>query len=486
MGAAAFAAMGERPVDIPGMAGISLDEYGTCLAAQLGACLGVGLSVQVVHRSDAGEVLRDLADATQPRFGELTQENQTAIVGTSINASCTTPAAQGALAQTLASLSISERSAHMEKVVLRLAQEVGGAPASVLSAETPLMDAGIDSLAAMAFVSQLRTSIGVELSRALVVDYPTPREMAAHLIETVQISATSSGAPVRRESKMVTSLVQQRLTNSMLNIVMPQEPRARLLFLHGQGTSAELAQALLELRGWFDGGELPFELVIPDGTHEVAAWNKDGQFEALGLQALVDQGLYDPSKPQRMWAARFDVAVRSYLEAHPEEWRDKGLTLEEAVTLASYEQGTSEDAPQRWNDTVEYLRDIIATYGPFHGIGGFSEGAATAHNLLCMQQAGIDLGLGNVKFCLAMSPWISPMNEYEGHAKFDIPLLITSGKKDLPGFKAGFDTYSAEFAEVLQYEHDGVHEYALMTNALRQQCSDLLQKAQKSLDNSSQ
>ena len=80
------------------------------------------------------------------------------------------------------------------------------------------------------------------------------------------------------------------------------------------------------------------------------------------------------------------------------------MDLEESIAAITKEQGSDESAPQKWEETVNYLRDIIAKYGPFDGIGGFSEGAATAHNLLRMQQAGIDVGLSGVKFCLAMSP----------------------------------------------------------------------------------
>ena len=71
MGAAAFAAMGERQVAIAGLAGISLEAYAACLSGRLATCGGVALSVQLAHRSDVREVLRDLADGGQRRFGEL-------------------------------------------------------------------------------------------------------------------------------------------------------------------------------------------------------------------------------------------------------------------------------------------------------------------------------------------------------------------------------------------------------------------------------
>ena len=70
MGAAAFAASAERT--IVGMAGISLEQYASCLAPQLSAGVCGGLCVQMVHRSDVRELLQDLADRSQPRFNELT------------------------------------------------------------------------------------------------------------------------------------------------------------------------------------------------------------------------------------------------------------------------------------------------------------------------------------------------------------------------------------------------------------------------------
>ena len=52
-----------------GMAGIALEEYAWCLGRQLSRPRSA--AVQLVHRSDVDELLQDLADAAQPRFGEL-------------------------------------------------------------------------------------------------------------------------------------------------------------------------------------------------------------------------------------------------------------------------------------------------------------------------------------------------------------------------------------------------------------------------------
>ena len=78
MGAAAFAAVDERQVAIAGLAGISLEEYASCLWAQLATSSGVALSVQLAHRSSVRGLLLDLADASQARFGDLVAETKQA------------------------------------------------------------------------------------------------------------------------------------------------------------------------------------------------------------------------------------------------------------------------------------------------------------------------------------------------------------------------------------------------------------------------
>ena len=69
MGAAAFAAMSDRYVSITGLAGISLEDYATCLGAHLAVSVSVPESVQVAHHSDVRMLLQDLVDRSQPRFG---------------------------------------------------------------------------------------------------------------------------------------------------------------------------------------------------------------------------------------------------------------------------------------------------------------------------------------------------------------------------------------------------------------------------------
>eukprot|EP00964_Phaeocystis_antarctica_P034402 scaffold19558_cov63-Phaeocystis_antarctica.AAC.1 len=52
-----------------------------------------------------------------------------------------------------------------------------------MTASTPLMEAGIDSPAAMELSSRLRAATGLALSPTLVFEQPTPRAIAAHVLE---------------------------------------------------------------------------------------------------------------------------------------------------------------------------------------------------------------------------------------------------------------------------------------------------------------
>eukprot|EP00966_Prymnesium_polylepis_P277640 6414585-Prymnesium_polylepis.1 len=69
-------------------------------------------------------------------------------------------AASSKLGHELAQLPRAQWCAHTEVAVLRTVGELTGAPAATLTAETPLMEAGVDSLAATELSSRLRTLTG--------------------------------------------------------------------------------------------------------------------------------------------------------------------------------------------------------------------------------------------------------------------------------------------------------------------------------------
>jgi len=94
-----------------------------------------------------------------------------------------TSAASRELANTLAALSAPQRQPHVESLVLRAVRELTGDAQASVSPSTPLMEAGIDSLAATELSSRLRAATGLALSPTLVFEQPTPRAIAAHVLE---------------------------------------------------------------------------------------------------------------------------------------------------------------------------------------------------------------------------------------------------------------------------------------------------------------
>ena len=105
------------------------------------------------------------------------------------------------LAERLAALAAPQRQPHVESLVVRVVRELTGSEASV-TASTPLMEAGVDSLAATELSNRLCAATGLALSPTLVFEQPTPRAIAAHVVEQLAgaqpVVALASLASVRR------------------------------------------------------------------------------------------------------------------------------------------------------------------------------------------------------------------------------------------------------------------------------------------------
>ena len=169
MGAAAF---DERQMRYRGMAAISLEQYAACLSSVLAQVVGV---VGSPLPCGADQLRESVADPTQTRFVELMSSSAVA-------APVAVAKVEGPLASALAELAASQRQPHVESLVIRVVRELTGAEASV-TASTPLMEAGVDSLAATELSNRLRAATGLALSPTLVFEQPTPRAIAAHVLE---------------------------------------------------------------------------------------------------------------------------------------------------------------------------------------------------------------------------------------------------------------------------------------------------------------
>ena len=177
MGAAAF---GGRQQRYRGMAAIALDEYAASvrvLLARPEAGGGLALTVRAVLPGAAAALLDAVpgAAAASKLFADVAVAADAADGASSVAGAPRT----SAWAASVARLPLSSRASHVEAEVVRAVRSLtgdGGADAA-----TPLMEAGVDSLAATELVSQLRALTGLELSPTLVFEHPTPRAIATRL-----------------------------------------------------------------------------------------------------------------------------------------------------------------------------------------------------------------------------------------------------------------------------------------------------------------
>ena len=93
----------------------------------------------------------------------------------------------------------------MEALVLRVVRELVGEGGEV-TASTPLMEAGVDSLAATELANRLQAATGLVLSPTLVFEQPTPRAIAAHVLELLAgapMTAAPTSAPRPRGERHI-------------------------------------------------------------------------------------------------------------------------------------------------------------------------------------------------------------------------------------------------------------------------------------------
>lgn len=256
------------------------------------------------------------------------------------------------------------------------------------------------------------------------------------------------------------SPVERRVRHEDFGSVSIYAPRRhRVLFLPGRGTDGRLARAMLKKAGWTRREDL--EYVIPDAPYPMPAFASAEQLEIRGLDSLAEEGLYDVTGTYREWKAGF-----------PELWNRYHGTPGD---MEDADPGTALDS------VLRYLRSVAEAHGPFAGVAGFGEGAATASAALHHQALGIDVGLGDVRFFIAMSAWRSPAHEragvFEKTRPIDVPVLQTLGEREMDVFQAAAPVFGRDFRKVFEYRHLGKHAYPSLTRSLDQKLNRLLHAA---------
>ena len=186
MGAATFDA---KQMTYRGMNAMSLDQYAACVAMQLAAARG-GFGCGAHAPLPARGLLQNVPSATQPLFIELVAARpsaaQVAAASATVGPTVTSP-----LGTELLAMAPSKREGHVEGLIVAAVKDLAGS--ADVSATTPLMDAGIDSLAATELAGRLRDLSGVEITGTAMFDHPTPRALASHMVE--HLVGTQVAAP---------------------------------------------------------------------------------------------------------------------------------------------------------------------------------------------------------------------------------------------------------------------------------------------------
>ena len=137
------------------MAAVSLEEYAACLDAALGAAGAEARVVRAVLPWSPERVSRSVPDASQPVFAEVARASASGGEG----ASTAGVAAASEWAREVSRVSASRRGAHVEAQVVAVVRELSGEAG--VGAGTPLMEAGVDSLAATELAGRLRELTGL-------------------------------------------------------------------------------------------------------------------------------------------------------------------------------------------------------------------------------------------------------------------------------------------------------------------------------------
>ena len=329
---------------------------------------------------------------------------------------------------TLALLAPLQRRAHVEASVLRVVRELASSYLAEVDADTPLLEAGIDSFAGTELSSRLRALTDIAPSNTLHFEQPTPRAVAKHLLDLIgDGSAPSQKVASVQDAYIVTELLHNMKTFAA---IVPVRSKRRVLLLHGQQTSASVVHHILSVTGWTTNS--PFEFVVPDGPHEMCAFSED-DIDEMGGRTLLHAGIYDFAKTYYEWGAAYDV-------------------------LTGESPHVTSDHCVKFKQTIDYVQALVQRYGPFDGLAGFCEGGAVAHHLLQLPRVTkAQLGLENIKFCLLLSSWISPLTEQMEIN--GIPTLITLGTNDLPLFLTESTRLERTLLNPLRYNFPGVHEF---------------------------
>ena len=236
----------------------------------------------------------------------------------------------------------SDPSEDLLQLILSFARNAPSLRRSSVGPDTALPGAGLDSLAAIDLVEQLREATGAPLPITLVFEYQTPREMAQAVFHLVPDGIHLPGGTAVKLTATQDQGSWHRTTASSPPQELPDISQAngtplKCLMLHGMAANASLMETFLRGAGWLDGLKRHVEFICIDAPHP-------SDPKPRFYQQLSDAGRYGAD-------SYFDWGLRA---VHPEE------RLE--LTRAS----------------ILYVQEQLAKHAPVHALGGICDGSLIA------------------------------------------------------------------------------------------------------------
>lgn len=283
-------------------------------------------------------------------------------------------AGTGGFAQELQGLSNEQQQKRVLDAVMDIVQRVMG---ETVASDANLADEGLTSLDATELVNMLNEELEVQLPPTILMDHETTDSLASYLTtflisQSGVVVEVAPSKPIYQNIPYTPSTPTSTVTAAQ-NIcsVLGANRKMRVLCLHGFAADAGVASQLLDLQGWTSRLS-GIDFVFPDALHRTAALP---DFEPY--RPLTESGVYD--KDHYKWWATFSISKQ--IAQHAKEF------------TKSQGSDSSDQWPEQWTQTTQYLKEVIDRFGPFDGIMGISEGAIVAQWVASMHSSKrVDFG----------------------------------------------------------------------------------------------
>ena len=289
--------------------------------------------------------------------------------------------------------------------VLTIVRDFVGAGLEV-GPDTRLKDVGVNSLASLELSERLSRRYRVALPPWIISDYPTARALFTQLL---QAQGTASNTEAMSTEKTSNSGVPRSAAKQSSNRPL------RILFLHGEGADADLADLSMQATKWTGQLENMMEFIFIDAPHPCPP---KPEFHP----AAVDAGYYQ-KQAYRSWGAT------------------------ESTTLA---------------ESIAAVVSKLDEFGPVDGIGGICDGGLIAA-LVASRRTDLRLYLN-----IASSP-LSRLPEKMRESALSITcssIHFISSRDELLSFEELLDI-PKYCGNALLLQHDGGHAMPVLDSELK-------------------